>query len=184
FLAAGAAKKERGLYLGFNESPQEIVARGEGAKIDLAGYVRRGILEILWEPTTEVILDAIARRVLDIVRRTRVRRLFLDGLDGLTEAGVYPERMSRFFAALTRTLRNLGVTTIITEEARVLFGPEVEMPGGRLRVRVDNMILVRHVELRSQLHRLISILKMRDSAFDSEIREVRINGRGIDVSNN
>src|SRR5205823_1226506 len=75
FLAAGAAKKERGLYLGFNESPQEIVARGEGAKIDLAGYVRRGILEILWEPTTEVILDAIARRVLDIVRRTRVRRL-------------------------------------------------------------------------------------------------------------
>jgi circadian clock protein KaiC len=37
------------------------------------------------------------------------------------------------------------------------------------------------VELRSQLYRLISILKVRASDYDTAIREFRITNRGIEV---
>jgi len=46
----------------------------------------------------------------------------------------------------------------------------------------DNLILLRHVELRAQLFRLISILKVRDHAYDGAIREFRITDRGLLVA--
>jgi len=46
----------------------------------------------------------------------------------------------------------------------------------------DNIILLRHVELRSQLYRLISILKVRDRAYDGAIREFQITDRGVVVA--
>ena len=46
----------------------------------------------------------------------------------------------------------------------------------------DNIILLRHVELRSRLYRLISVLKLRDSAHDTAICEFRIDDSGVTVS--
>jgi circadian clock protein KaiC len=43
-------------------------------------------------------------------------------------------------------------------------------------------MLLRHVELHAQLFRMISILKLRDSDYDSTIREFRITDRGITVA--
>ena len=42
--------------------------------------------------------------------------------------------------------------------------------------------LLRQVELRSQLFRLLSILKVRSSDYDSAIREFQISRRGIEVA--
>jgi len=42
---------------------------------------------------------------------------------------------------------------------------------------------LRYVELRSQLYRLISIMKMRESQYDSGIREFSITDGGILVAN-
>jgi len=43
------------------------------------------------------------------------------------------------------------------------------------------MVLVRYVELRSRLYRLISLFKVREGAFDPTIREFAINDTGIIV---
>jgi circadian clock protein KaiC len=46
---------------------------------------------------------------------------------------------------------------------------------------VDNLILLRYLELRSQLHRLISILKVRESDYDASVHEFRISLAGFAV---
>jgi len=43
------------------------------------------------------------------------------------------------------------------------------------------MILMRYIELRSQLYRLISIMKVRDSAFDPSLHEFAISSKGVDI---
>ncbi len=182
FLAAGAARKERGLYLGFHEDTVELAAKAEALRLPFAEYVETGLLELLWEPSAELILDQVADRLLVSARRREVTRLFLDGLGTLVETAIHPDRVSRFFTALMRRLRALGVTAVVSDEIQVLAGPQVDLPGGRLGAGVDNLILVRHVELHSQLYRLLSILKMRSSGFDSAIREFTIGADGIDVS--
>jgi circadian clock protein KaiC len=44
------------------------------------------------------------------------------------------------------------------------------------------VILLRYVELRSQLYRLLSIMKMRESRYDTSIREFSITENGVAVA--
>jgi CheY-like chemotaxis protein len=79
--------------------------------------------------------------------------LFVDGIEGFRAASVYADRMPRFHSAFCNQLRMYDVTGIITEEL-ALFRPEIEMPNPELANVVETVILLRYVELRSQLHRL------------------------------
>jgi circadian clock protein KaiC len=45
----------------------------------------------------------------------------------------------------------------------------------------ENLILLRYVELRSRLYRLISLLKIRDSAFDPTLRELLLGPDGLAI---
>jgi circadian clock protein KaiC len=64
----------------------------------------------------------------------------------------------------------------------ILIGGVIEGPTIGLSTIAENLILLRYVEIRSQLRRLISIVKMRDSDFDSSLREFRITGTGIELA--
>jgi circadian clock protein KaiC len=46
---------------------------------------------------------------------------------------------------------------------------------------IDNIIVLRHVEIESTLRRSMVILKARSSANDSEIREFEITSKGVTV---
>jgi circadian clock protein KaiC len=74
------------------------------------------------------------------------------------------------------------VTTVISLETSQLFTPEVTVPMPGAAETVDNIIFLRYVELRSQLYRLLSIMKVHDSAYDTAIREFRIGADGIDMA--
>ncbi len=116
------------------------------------------------------------------MRRRGVRRLFVDGLGGYVEAVDRRERVSQVFAALANELRALGVTTVCTGEIMNLVGPEVAVPVEGVSVIADNMVLMRFVEFRARLHRLLSIMKVRGSAFDLALREFRITDSGIEMA--
>jgi circadian clock protein KaiC len=180
-LAAGARAGEQGLYFGSTEKPARLVQKATRIGLSFDGWVEQGLIEVVWQPPREPILDVLAERVLDAVRRRGVRRLFIDGIDAF-EAAVYPERLPAFFAALTNQLNMLGVTTVIAVEMRELFGPTVEFPSQNFSANIDNIIFLRYVELRSQLYRLLSILKIRDSGYDPAIREFKITDQGLDVA--
>jgi circadian clock protein KaiC len=182
FLAAGAQQEQPGLFFGFYETPARLVERANRIGLDLSGFVARGLVEIIWQPPLEQILDALAEQLLTAVRRRHVRRLYIDGFNAFLETSVYPERTNRFFSALSNELRALDVTTIFTYETSELFGPVVKVPTAGVSELVDNIIFMRYVELRSQLYRLISMMETRESGHDTAIREFTITARGIDVA--
>jgi circadian clock protein KaiC len=47
---------------------------------------------------------------------------------------------------------------------------------------VENTIMLRYVELRSHLYRLVSVMKVRGSAHQSAMREFRIDANGLHVA--
>ncbi|MGA7868052.1 MAG: ATPase domain-containing protein [Stellaceae bacterium] len=178
-----SSTQEPGLYFGFYEIPMRLRLKAARIGIKLDGLIEQGHLETLWQPPTEDILDALGNRLVEAVRRRRVRRLVIDGLLGLQEIAFHrPRRISRFLAALANELRVLNVTTFYTAETRNLIGPVIEGPTISLSTIAENLILLRYVELRSQLRRLISVVKMRDSDFDSSLREFRITAQGIELA--
>jgi circadian clock protein KaiC len=182
FLSRSSAE-ESGLFFGFYEMPLRLRVKAAHIGIKLDGLIEQGHLEFLWHPPTEDILDALGNRLLEAVRRRRVKRLVIDGLLGFQEiAADRPHRIGRFLTALANELRVLNVTTFYTTETRNLIGALIEGPTIGLSTVAENLILLRYVEIRSQLRRLISVVKMRDSDFDSSLREFRITSNGIELA--
>jgi circadian clock protein KaiC len=184
-LLGGCSAAEPGLLLGFYEGPRRLLAKSDGFSLGLRSLVQSGAVEILWQPATEGVLDELGERLLEAVRRRGVRRVFIDGLAGLEQATAEPERIRRFCIALATELRELGVTSLYTAQAEVPVSVEPGTPPtGGISLRevsslADNIVLMRFVELRSVLHRVISILKLRDSGFDHGLREFDITDAGI-----
>ena len=180
FLALSGAA-EPGLLFGCYEPPERLRLKAATMGLDLAAAERRGDVEILWHPTGEHVLDGLAHRLLESVRRRGVKRLVIDGVSGFQQAAVEPERIVRFWSALSNELRALGATTLHTLEMPELIGAEVRVPVGGMSSLAEVMVLLRYVELRSRLFRLVSLFKVREGAFDPTIREFAITEAGIVV---
>lgn len=183
FLVEGARQGQPGVYFGFYEPPPRLIEKARQVGIDLEPYCRQGLIELVWQPPLEHMMDSLSEQLLERLRERPVerRRLFIDGVEGFRAATVYGDRMARFLSALTNQLRMLDVTTVVTEELE-LFSPTLRMPNPELAHVVESVILLRYVELRSQLYRLLSIMKMRESKYDTSIREFRILDSGIEVA--
>jgi len=182
FLVTGAQAGEPGLYVGFFESPARLIGKVDGVGLTLGRHVANGMIALTWQPPLEASIDALAGELLTAVRERGVRRLFIDGLDGFARTAVEPERIDAFFTALSNELRALDVTTVVSLEQTRLFDPTVEAPIRGVSATFENLLLLRTVELRAQLHRLVSIIKVRESDYDAAIHEFRISDRGIDVA--
>jgi circadian clock protein KaiC len=91
------------------------------------------------------------------------------------------DRCSELWSALTHELRALDGTTLHTQEMPEIMGLELRVPVGGISSLAEVMVLMRYVELRSRLFRLVSMFKVREGAFDPTIREFTITDRGIVV---
>ncbi|HXH29264.1 MAG TPA: ATPase domain-containing protein [Bacteriovoracaceae bacterium] len=185
FLIEGASKGEQGIYFGFYEAPPRLVEKATSLGLDLKKYVDKGLIELQWQASVENIADSLAERLLEGIRENRKKnakvRVFIDGMSGFRRSMAYPERFGSFMAALSNELRNIHATTLFSEEAE-FFSSNPEFPNRELGSVVDNVIFLRYFELHSKIHRLISILKMRDSSYESEIREFIITEQGLVIS--
>jgi circadian clock protein KaiC len=151
----------------FFEPPVLSVARARRIGLEVAEDLSSGALKMLHLPPSELEADAIAHHILEEVARLGVQRLVVDGLSELERSISDPERRHIFMAALSVHLRHAGVTSLFTKEVSKLLG--------------ENLVLLRYVELRGRIHRVLSILKMRDSRYDGDLREFEIRDEGIRV---
>ena len=180
FLSSSSAD-EPGLWFGCDEPPERLRLKAARMGLGLAAAEQRGDVELLWYPTGEHILDELAHRLLDAVRRRGVKRLVIDGVSGFQQTALEPERIVRFWSTLSNELRGLGVTTVHTSWLPDLVGTEIRLPATGIAPLAEVMVLMRYVELRSRLYRLISLVKVREDAFDPTIREFTIGGAGAVV---
>jgi circadian clock protein KaiC len=150
--------------------------------LELKPWVDAGQLVLETRAAVESVPDLLVHELLGLLERHRVKRLVIDGLEVLAKEGLDPRRMGSFLTALTHELRSRGVTTLLTQQTNVLFGPRLEATMEGVEAIVDNILFLRYVELRSHLYRMVSVLKMRESDYEPSLREFSISSRGIDVA--
>jgi circadian clock protein KaiC len=180
FLAQ-STPEEPALHFGFYETPERLKLKGRSLGLDFDPLLASGALDIMWQPVTENLLDGLAHKLLEAVHRRGVKRLFIDGFGGFERAAFEPSRMAEFFTALTNELRALNVTSFGTWELTNLFSRQIQAPSPEIASLLDNLITLRFVDQHSRLRRLLSILKVRDSAFDPSFRELAISSQGLSL---
>jgi circadian clock protein KaiC len=181
FLAAGARRGETGMYFGFYEEPSRLIEKADDVGLNFGAFTQQGLLDLQWETALEQPIDVLATRLLDTVARRQVQRLVIDGMNSFQQAASYPDRLGRFYTALFNELRARNVTVLFTVETPHLFGDPIEWPIRGVTSLSENMIFLRYIDVRSQLSRLVSVFKVRDSAYDTTIRTLTIDQHGIAV---
>lgn len=181
FLCASTLD-DPGIFFGVYETPPRLAHKARELGLDLDKKVAEGAVEVLWHPMTDSTLDGLGHAILEAIARKKAKRLLIDGLDGFRRAAMNSDRIVNYFTALANELRVRGVTTIYTTETPTFVGPNVEAPLTGVSALVENLIFMRFVELEAKLHRLLSVLKVRDTGYDSHVYEFKITDDGIDLA--
>lgn len=174
---------EPGLLFGFHENPAALEVKSSALGLKVRSHLQAGHVEIIWQPTTEAILDEVCGRLLTAIRSRKVKRLFLDGIDGLHLLCPDQVQLDNVMSALCNELRGLGVTTLITAETE-LAGIVPGQPLAGLALQglspvAENIVIFRLAALRSEIHRLVAVVKARDSRIDLRMRRFDITSNGI-----
>ena len=180
FLAAGVARGEPGLLLGFHESCEQLLAKAAQHDIDLAGAVESGAIRLLVQPPIALDPDILAQVLQEAVLTGGVQRLVVDSVAEL-ELAVPRSRVTPYLAALATFLRGQGVTAVLTKEFSRGFSLDVDFTELPISVFAENVLLLRHIPIHSEMHRIITVLKMRFSDYDRSLREYTIDARGLRV---
>ncbi|MEC5404189.1 ATPase domain-containing protein [Paraburkholderia sp. MPAMCS5] len=180
FLAAGVARGERCLYLGFYEGPQRLIGKAEAVSIALTDAYQDGRLMIQWQPAIELAVDEIAAAALAAAKHSGTTRIVIDGVEGFRDSALRTERFGLFLNALLHQLREAGVTTLVTEELPLYPDPGPSR-NSRVSALTENLVLLRYAETDAGLRRVISIVKQRESAHDPSTHELVISSNGLDV---
>ncbi|MEP7209004.1 MAG: ATPase domain-containing protein [Casimicrobiaceae bacterium] len=170
-----------GLLFGFYESPDVIRAGARSLGFDFSALEAAGALRIEWQAQGEHILDGLAHRLLATVDAIGARRVVIDGYEPFTLTHAHEGRMTPFMTALSIKLRHRRVTSIITIEQPDLFERPMRTPLQSSSSIFDNVVVMRHLERRGRLVRLLAIGKLRGSGFALEVRTFDITANGITI---
>jgi circadian clock protein KaiC len=181
YLAGGFARSEAATFVGFHEYPERLLARGDALHLGLSEAFREGALRAIWHSPTEIPVERLARRILDTVAELDATRVVIDGVDDLVRAMDAEGRGGSFVSALIHLLKDRKAGVLLTSALPDVFSLDVALPTDEVTGCVDNIILLRRLEVRSEVRRLLSILKVRDQEPDSTLRELLIDSGGIRV---
>jgi circadian clock protein KaiC len=179
FVAQGLEDGERCLYVSFQETPEQLLKKAAGFGWDLAGARASGHLVLQHVPVGEMDLDSIAAAVRRELATGTIRRVVIDSLAELVFAAREAERFPAYSRSLVGWIRAAGASVVISSETTTL-GPMTEPIGG-LSFLFHNVILLRYLEIGSELRRALNVIKMRTSNHDKGVFEFVIDGHGLTI---
>jgi len=181
FLTAAARNDQRSVVYAFEEGTRTMFKRAESIGIPLAEFVDDGLIEIEAIDTDELTVDEFTHRVRTEVEDRGTEIVMIDGVSGYERAfhnaGDDP---SHQLVKIGRYLRNMNVTGIITNEVHQITG-DFQATENKVSHLADDIIVLRHVEYRGELRKVIGVLKKRSSDFESTLRTLDISDDGLSV---
>jgi circadian clock protein KaiC len=165
FLAAGAARREPGLYVAFEEGAEQLLRGADELGLPLRAAVDKGLVEIMYLSRQHVRGNQLFTIFGDAIRARKARRLVLDSASRVMTEGLTARESRHLLYDLVARFRTLGVTSLLTIEARSLFFADVPSDRGLSPV-ADNVVLLRYVQARGQLRPTIRVIKSRTSDHD------------------
>lgn len=180
FLAEGARRGEPGLMITLEETREQVVESFSSRNWPLEQWDRQGLLRIVYVSPVELAGDALLQTARGLIDQLGAKRAVIDSISSLNLSLATENRSAELIYSLVKTFRTKDVTTIVTNEVPQLMGTAALSSEGYSFV-VDNTIMLRYVEIESRLALAVTVLKMRGSAHERLLRELRITGDTVSV---
>jgi circadian clock protein KaiC len=177
FLQGGAAAGERCLLLAFEESREQLFRNASGWGVDFEQMERDGTLRVVCDYPEVSGLEDWLVTIQAIVDEFRPKRVALDSLSALERVGT-TKSFREFVIGFTSYIKHQEITGLFTSTTPTLMGGP-SITEGHISTLTDSIILLRYVEMFGEMKRGITVLKMRGSIHDKDIREFTIDQRGM-----
>jgi circadian clock protein KaiC len=179
FMRGTAAEGERAMYFGFEESNDQLHRNAIGWGVDFYSLSREGKLKVICDyPETRSLDDhllAIRRHVSEF-KPTRIAIDSLSALERISTVRSYRE----FVVGLTAFIKEQEIAAVLTATTPTLLGG-TSVTEAHISTITDSIILLRYVEIFGEMRRGLTVLKMRGSSHDKNIREFIIDGKGMHI---
>jgi circadian clock protein KaiC len=180
FICDGLHNRENALIISLEERPSKLVRNARAFGIDLEPFIQKKMLEVHYVSPVSYHPDEEAWVIKKKIKENSVKRLLFDGIENLETALPNSIERKNYMTVLLDLFSSMGVTTVITSEISEHFGG-VKLTHETLSNVVDNIILLKHVEIEGNMKGFLSIMKSRGIKHDTEIREFDITEKGIIV---
>lgn len=181
FLLEGARTGQPGLLVSLLETEAEFIAKASRFGLELESAIRDGDIVVSHRIPVDLSVDSLMYELSGANERVRPRRFVLEGVEELLEPIAEESRRRSLMHVLAGLIRARGTTAIIPVVVAKAIGPELGLELTPIAALAHNLMLMRHVEDRGELYRILSILKMRDSDFDASIRRYTITSAGLRI---
>jgi circadian clock protein KaiC len=178
FIVEGLLKKESGVIVSFEEDAVQIRENSKIFGWDLEEFEKKNMLRII--SALEFDVHELATKIEETVEEIKARRLLFDGTVHLARMLPPYMQLPEYMNNMVNFLKNKNITAIYTNETSNLTGV-TQITGTGISPIMDIVILLRYVEIKSQMRKAISVLKMRGSNHDKEIREIIITEKGVEI---
>jgi circadian clock protein KaiC len=179
FIAGGAAKGERCLLLAFEESREQLFRNATGWGFDFRKAEKEGLLKVVCEyPETAGLEDHLIKIRAEI-NKFKPNRLVVDSLSALERVSSL-KGFREFVIGLTSFIKHGEVAGLFTATTPTLMGG-TSITETHISTITDSIILLRYVEMYGEMRRGLTVLKMRGSMHDKDIREYTIDGAGMHI---
>lgn len=169
YIAEGVKKGEPGVFYSLEENADGIRMMAKGYGYNITELENNG-LAILLGSVEDDNPDALIANLAAEIKRTKAKRLVIDSLSAFESK--YKNDMyiiARRLISLVQEHRLTAVITILTTQKSGF-----ELSGLGLTSLLQNIILLRFVEIQGRMKRILAILKMRGTEHDESILEFRI----------
>lgn len=180
FVCEGARTGEAGIYVSFEESPAKLLELARGYGFPLEEYVKDDLVRLHCRSPLDVRPEQFLHDLGADIDTSGARRVVIDSLTDLEMARGDDTPVRESVYSLVDVLEQRGVTSLLITEVPEVFG-QTHITGEHISIIVDGIILLKYVEMGSEIQRAVSVLKMRGSDHDKGIRRFTISDRGMAV---
>lgn len=179
FIAGGCQAGERCLLFAFEESHDQLFRNALGWGRDFAKLEADGLLRVSCAyPETASLEDHLItmKKAVEQFRPNRVAVDSLSALERVSSAKTFRE----FVIGLTSFIKHQEMAGLFTSTSASLLGGQ-SVTETHISTVTDSIILLRYVEMLGEMRRGLTVLKMRGSMHDKDIREFKIDNKGMHV---
>ncbi len=175
FINEGAKKGKKCLFIGFEENPSELKRNAKNIGIDFAGFEKKGLVKIMHSTPAYVDKNKHSNEIREAL--DGVERVVIDTVTDYQSIVKGPE-YKEFLTSLIFMFKKRKITSVLTAETAELMGITKLMDEGTSHI-VDGIIMMRYVEIGSEMKKAMNILKLRGTTHEQEIRQYETTSKGV-----
>ena len=166
---------KRALYIAFEESSAQVTRNMRSVGINLAQYIKKGLLGFhAWRPSQHG-LEMHLLRIHDLVDEFKPQVVIVDPITNLISANL--NEVHAMLMRLLDFLKDRQITAMFTT-LTANRGVEEQTEVG-ISSLTDTWILLRDLELNGERNRCLYVLKSRGMAHSNQIREFVLGRNGV-----